>query len=65
MECAKLDSTFESLKESCKSLMDYKVLMEYKFGPEGIPTVEEAQQAIKHAQEIHKFVAGKLKELGY
>ena len=58
--CIKISADFEKLR-GVEYLTDYAVSLKY---PDNfyIPEHEEAREAVKHAQEVQKFVLKKMKE---
>jgi len=63
-ELIKIDSKFETLKDSCFQVSNYKVDFTYPLDAPEVISVDEAKAAILYAEEINDFVKEWLSESG-
>ena len=64
--CIQCNKSFNTFLEECKFLDKFYIPTRYPEAivgslPEGLPTKEDAEKAIKYAEEIFSFVKNKLK----
>ena len=64
--CKRLDASFGTLKETCVKLDRYYILTRYPdalpgMAPEGLPTRQDAEEAVALLQDALKWIEGKVK----